>query len=245
MKKIKLFIAVFLILTGVGGMLNKDYFAALIFIAIGVCLFVFPRNKQRTGSPAADVIPGGLGMRSEISDDYTRVHCDEWVVFDVETTGLSPYEDRIIEVAAVKYKNGEKVDAFVSLVNPGVPLSARITDLTGITDKDLKKAPRFSKIGQQLADFIGDLPLVAHNAKFDVDFLIVECARAGVKIDVRYIDTVRMAKWCLPPQPDYKLASLIETFGLLDHAQEHRALSDVEACENLYMRCRTRKSRSV
>lgn len=245
MKKIKPIAAVILILGGLGGLMDKDYLFGLILLAAGVCLFIFPRNKQKTGSLSAAVIPGGLGTRSEISDDYTRVHCDEWVVFDTETTGLSSFEDRIIEVAAVKYKNGEKVDAFVSLVNPGVPLPARITELTGITDRDLKKAPPFSKIAQQLADFIGDLPLVAHNAKFDVDFLITECARAGVKIDVKYINTVRMAKWCLPPQPDYKLASLIETFGLLDHAQEHRALSDVEACENLYLLCREKKARSV
>lgn len=245
MKKLKAFAGVFLILAGIGGLMNKDYFAGLLFIAAGVCLLVLPLRKTKPAAPATASKPGGVGTRSEITDDYTRVHCEEWVVLDTETTGLSPFEDRIIEVAAVKYRAGEKTDAFVSLVNPGVSLPKNITTITGITDKDLKNAPQFSEIAQQLADFIGDLPVVAHNAKFDADFIIAECARAGVNIDVKYINTVRMAKWCLPPQPDYKLASLIETFGLLDHSQEHRALSDVEACENLYMLCRSKKARTV
>lgn len=241
MKKIKNIAAVLLVLTGLGGIVNKSYLGGIVFIAIGALLFILPKKKK----VSAAVRPGGLGTRSEITDDYTRVHCAEWIVLDTETTGLSPIDDRIIEIAAVKYKNGEAVDSFVTLVNPGVAIPERITKITGITDKDLKKAPPFSKIAAKVRDFIGDLPVVAHNAKFDVDFLITECARAGVKIDIKYINTVRMAKWCLPPQDDYKLDTLIRSFGLLDHDQEHRALSDVEACENLYMLCRSKKSRSV
>lgn len=241
MKKFKNIVAVILILAGLGGMIEKSYLGALAMIAVGAALFLLPRKK--TTAPAAR--PGGVGTRSEITDDSFRVNCPEWVVLDTETTGLSPFEDRIIEVAAVKYNNGQPVDQFVSLVNPGVPLDPKITRLTGISDRDLKKAQTFARIAPKIRDFIGELPVVAHNAVFDVDFLITECARAGVKIDIRYINTVRMAKWCLPPQPDYKLASLIETFGLLDHAQEHRALSDVEACENLYMLCRSKKAGKV
>lgn len=241
MKKLKKIVAVILILAGLGGMIEKSYLGALAMIAVGAALFLLPRKK--TTAPAAR--PGGVGTRSEITDDSFRVNCLEWVVLDTETTGLSPFEDRIIEVAAVKYNNGQPMDRFVSLVNPSVPLDPEITRLTGITDRELKKAPAFAEIAPKLRDFIGELPVVAHNAVFDVDFIITECARAGVKIDIKYINTVRMAKWCLPPQPDYKLATLIETFGLLDHAQEHRALSDVEACENLYMLCRSKKAGKV
>lgn len=241
MKKLKNIVAVILILAGLGGMIEKSYLGALAMIAVGAALFLLPRKK--TTAPAAR--PGGVGTRSEITDDSLRVNCPEWIVLDTETTGLSSFEDRIIEVAAVRYKNGQPMDQFVSLVNPGVPLDPEITRLTGITDRELKKAPAFAEIAPKVRDFIGELPVVAHNAVFDVDFIITECARAGVKIDIKYINTVRMAKWCLPPQPDYKLATLIETFGLLDHAQEHRALSDVEACENLYMLCRSKKAGKV
>ena len=241
MKKIKIIVAVILILAGLGGIISKEFLAGLALLAVGAALIVLPRKK----AVATAVRRGGVGTRSEITDDSLRVNCPEWIVLDTETTGLSSLEDRIIEVAAVRYKNGQPMDQFVSLVNPGVPLDPEITRLTGITDRELKKAPAFAEIAPKVRDFIGELPVVAHNAVFDVDFLITECARAGVKIDIKYINTVRMAKWCLPPQPDYKLASLIEAFGLLDHAQEHRALSDVEACENLYMLCRSKKAGKV
>ena len=244
MKKIKIIVAVILILAGLGGIISKEFLAGLALLAVGAALIVLPKKKA-AASVAPPARKGGVGSRSEISDDSFRVNCPEWVVLDTETTGLSPFEDRIIELAAVKYKNGQPVDQFVSLVNPGVPLNPEITKLTGITDRELKKAPAFAEIAPKVRDFIGELPVVAHNAVFDVDFLITECARAGVKIDIKYINTVRMAKWCLPPQPDYKLATLIETFGLLDHAQEHRALSDVEACEKLYMLCRSQKAGKV
>lgn len=241
MKKIKIIVAVILILAGLGGIISKEFLAGIALLAVGAALIVLPRKK----AAATAARRGGVGTRSEITDDSLRVNCPEWIVLDTETTGLSPFEDRIIELAAVKYKNGQPVEQFVSLVNPGMPLDPEITRLTGINDRELKKAPAFSEIAPKVRDFIGDLPVVAHNAVFDVDFLITECARAGVKIDIKYINTVRMAKWCLPPQPDYKLATLIEAFGLLDHAQEHRALSDVEACENLYMLCRSKKAGKV
>lgn len=243
MKKLKISLAVILILAGIGGLMEKSYIAGILLIAAGAALIYLPKKKAVTAAAAAR--PGGVGTRSEITDDHLRVNCPEWVVLDVETTGLDHFEDRIIEIAAVKYKDGDALDSFVSFVNPGVPIPERITKLTGITDRDLKKAPAFAVIAPKIRDFIGDLPVVAHNAAFDVNFLISECARAGVSIDVKYINTVRMAKWCLPPQKDYKLDTLISAFGLLDHAQEHRALSDVEACENLYMLCRSKKAGKV
>lgn len=244
MKKLKAFAGVFLILAGIGGLMNKDYFAGLLFIAAGVCLLVLPLRKTKTSAPVA---AGDLGLSGvfQITDDAERVHCQDWVVLDVETTGLQPSVDRIIEIAMQKYHDGQLVDSFVSLVNPGRSISSDIVKLTGIKNADLKTAPEFSKIAATVRGFLGDLPMVAHNAKFDAQFVWTECARAGESITINYIDTVRMAKWCLPPQPDYKLASLIETFGLLDHAQEHRAQSDVDACENLFMLCRSKKARKV
>lgn len=245
MKKLKPIAAVILALGGLGGLMNKDYFFGLILIAAGVCLFVFPRNKQKTGSLSAAAEASGLSGIFQITDDAERIHCPDWVVLDVETTGLNPSGDRIIEIAIRKFHEGQLVDTFVSLVNPGQSISSDIVKLTGIKNADLKKAPAFQEIAPTVRSFLGDLPMVAHNAKFDARFVWNECARAGEKLTIQYIDTARLAKWCLPPQPDYKLESLIQTFGLLDHAQEHRALSDVDACENLYMLCREKKARSV
>ena len=243
MKKIKIIVAVILILAGLGGIISKEFLAGLALLAVGAALIVLPRKRiQAAAAPAAS---GGLTGIFQIVDDAERVNCSDWVVLDVETTGLTPGKDKIIEIAAQKYHEGQAVGSIVSFVNPGFPIPKEVTDLTGIRDRDLKKAPDFAEIAPKIRDFIGGLPVVAHNAKFDAQFIWEECARADVAITIRYIDTVRMAKWCLPPQPDYKLASLIETFGLLDHAQEHRALSDVEACENLYMLCRSKKAGKV
>ena len=237
MKKIKIGAAVILILAGFGGIIEKSYLAGIALIAVGAVLLFLPRKKKSED--------GGLTGIFQIVDDAERVYCSDWVVLDVETTGLTPGKDRIIEIAAQKYHEGQIVDKLVSLVNPGMALPAEIKKLTGITERDLRKAPAFAEIAPRLRDFIGDLPVVAHNAKFDAKFIWEESARAGVMLSINYIDTVRMAKWCLPPQPDYKLDTLISAFGLLDHAQEHRALSDVEACENLYMLCRSKKAGKV
>lgn len=246
MKKVLRGLGWFFVLAGIGGLINKDFIIGLVFILVGAVLAV-PEllsltkiRKKKSDQP--EII---LGILREIEDDAERILCKDWVVLDVETTGLSPETDRVIEVAACRYDQGQLVDSFSSLVNPGKKLPAEITKLTGITNADLKTAPAFSEIAQQLKDFIGDLPMVAHNARFDAQFVRYECSRAGVPVNIHYIDTKRMAEWCFYDVPDYKLSTLINELGLLDHAQEHRALSDVEATENLYMRCRAKKEKKI
>ena len=246
MKKVLRGLGWFLVLAGIGGLINKDYLIGLVVILVGAVLAV-PEllsltkiRKKKSDQP--EII---LGILREIEDDAERILCKDWVVLDVETTGLSPETDRVIEVAACRYDQGQLVDSFSSLVNPGKKLPAEITKLTGITNADLKTAPAFSEIAQKLKDFIGDLPMVAHNARFDAQFVRYECSRAGVPANIHYIDTQKLAKWCFYGMQDYKLSTLINELGLLDHAQEHRALSDVEATENLYMRCRAKKEKKI
>ena len=246
MKKVLRGLGWFLVLAGIGGLINKDYLIGLVVILVGAVLAV-PEllsltkiRKKKSDQP--EII---LGILREIEDDAERILCKDWVVLDVETTGLSPETDRVIEVAACRYDQGQLVDSFSSLVNPGKKLPAEITKLTGITNADLKTAPAFSEIAQKLKDFIGDLPMVAHNARFDAQFVRYECSRAGVPVNIHYIDTQKLAKWCFYGMQDYKLSTLLNELGLLDHAQEHRALSDVEATENLYMRCRAKKEKKI
>ena len=252
MKKWVKFIGYFLILVGIGGLMNKDVIFGLLLIVAGA-LLAFPQLLQKvfsnlkkadakTTGGQPDVLLGGI---SEINDDAQRVLCKQWVVLDVETTGLSPDTDRVIEVAANKYDQGRLVDSFSSLVNPGRKIPAEITKLTGIRNEDLKNAPAFVEIAQTVRDFIGELPMVAHNAKFDATFIWYECSRAGVPVSIHYINTQKMAKWCFSGMTDYKLSTLIRELSLLDHDQEHRALSDVEATENLYVLCRQKKEKRV
>lgn len=240
MKKVLFWVGVFLAASGVLAVFGGAVWEGLLFAVIGgVLIWFFRRKRTREAEPVEAL---AIGFRQEIDDDVTRICCEDWVVLDTETTGLNPNQDKIIEIAAQKYHGGQLVDTFASFVNPEREIPARITKLTGIRQKDVSGAPTFREIAPRLRDFIGELPVVAHNAKFDADFVAKACAMAGVGIQLNYIDTVRLAKWCLPPQQDYKLETLIAQFGLLDHSQDHRALSDVIATENLYMLCREKKS---
>lgn len=171
--------------------------------------------------------------------DIVKCKAPKYIVIDVETTGLSPDDDRIIEVAAVKCENDRIVDRFHSLVNPGRPIPSRVTQITGINNSDVKNAPDMNTIAPKLSEFIEDMPLVAHNANFDIKFIANSFKRAGVSKGMLYIDTLYLARIAFPDMQNHKLSTLIDEFGLLDHAQEHRAMSDVEATQRLYMICKS------
>lgn len=147
-----------------------------------------------------------------------------YVALDLETTGLSAERDAIIEVGAVKYRDGEMVDEFVSLVNPGRPIPSEITMLTGITDRDVSSAPAFSQIETALMRFVGALPVVGHNVSFDLGFVRGQ----GLLTENKGLDTWELATILLPSLPGYSLAALAGHFGLsLPNA--HRALNDARA----------------
>lgn len=199
-------------------------------------------ERRRQNIPARPASPGTIAA---ITDDETRVYCPSWVVLDVETTGLDPQSDRVIEFAARRYRGSAIESEYSTFVNPGMRLPKNITELTGITDRDLRNAPAFRKIAAEILCFIDGLPVVAHNAKFDSEFLVNECARAGVSLDINYIDTVRMARWAFPGLENYKLETLIKEFSLLDHGQDHRAMSDVTATAKLYLLCREDRAKQL
>lgn len=148
-----------------------------------------------------------------------------YVVLDVETTGLSHDKEKIIEIAIVKVNDGVVVDKYASLVNPGKRISARITKLTGLADADLADAPQFSEIAQQVVDFIGNAVILAHNAPFDMAFLCNELIECGIAPAFVYIDTVQVARKAYPDLKNHKLETLIAEFSLTD-VQTHRALDD-------------------
>ncbi len=218
-------------------------FVIAFIAAIAVILF-FKRDqgKIQKRNSKAYLYKGSV---SEITDGEKQRSCPVWVVLDVETTGLHPESDRIIEFAARRYREGVIESEYSTLVFPDQRLPEAIKGLTGITDKELLKAPRFGEIASRIAEFIASYPVVAHNAKFDSEFLVNECARAGVVLNVNYIDTVRMARRAFPGLENYKLNTLIRELNLLDHEQDHRAMSDVTATARLYLLCREKIPASV
>lgn len=152
-----------------------------------------------------------------------------YVVFDVETTGLSAVYDTIIELAAVKMKNGEIIEKFERFANPHKPLSQTIIDLTGITDDMLKDAPEADQVLQEFHDWVGDEILVAHNASFDIGFINQGFQRIDLpKVSNAVIDTLELGRFILPQLKSHRLNVLCKHFGI-ELTQHHRAIYDTEA----------------
>ena len=159
----------------------------------------------------------------------------DYVVLDFETTGLSPKQDKIIEIGMIKVIKGELVDSFASFVNPQSKIPARITDITGITDDDVQDAPTDIEIAPVIHQFIGELPIIAHNASFDIGFLESLYRAAGLGAKLCYVDTLRLAREAFPDAPNHKLSTLADMLDLGE--QEHRAASDVNLTNSLFLSC--------
>ena len=175
-------------------------------------------------------------------DDRIVVHGEqnqtfdrEIVAFDLETTGLSAQHDEITEIGAVVMKNGEVLDKFQTFVNPGRPLSQKITDLTGITDEMLKDAPSLSEALPKFIEFCAGRPLCAHNADFDVGFITAGCQRLGLSYQPTYVDTLILAQNLMPKLSKHKLNIVADALSLPDF-NHHRASDDAITCGYLLMR---------
>jgi DNA polymerase-3 subunit epsilon/ATP-dependent DNA helicase DinG len=154
---------------------------------------------------------------------------EEWVAIDVETTGLSPESDTIIEIGAVKFKGRAISDTFQSLINPQRKLGSFTRRFTGITQKEVETAPLFSSIAGSLEDFIGDLPIVGHNINFDLGFLSAQ----GFEISNPKTDTWDLAYVLSPLSTEYSLQKLASSFNI-PQQRAHRALEDATVTSRLF-----------
>lgn len=160
---------------------------------------------------------------------------DTFVVFDLETTGFSAEVDRIIEIGAVKIKNGEIVDNFSKFVNPKIPIPFRIEKLTGINDSMVMEAEPIEKILSEFLEFCGDAVMVAHNAGFDTSFIINNAERLGIKYDPTIMDTVLLAQFVIPNLHNYKLDTLCKHLAV-SLENHHRAVDDAQATAYIYLK---------
>lgn len=157
----------------------------------------------------------------------------EYVTLDLETTGLEPKRDRIIEIGAVKVKDGAITEEFSTLVDPQMEIPYRITQLTGISDEMVKGKPYIKEVLKELVNFCGNLPLLGHNILFDYGFVKHNAVNCGIEFEKKGMDTLRLARVFLAQLPSRSLQSLRVYYGI-PQDDAHRALEDARTTFRLY-----------
>ena len=173
------------------------------------------------------------GNKGKKLDQYVS----DYVVFDLETTGISCYTDQVVEISAIKVEKGHSVGEFTSLVNPKCPISYGASQVNGITDEMVKDAPTFDKVLADFLDFAGNYVLVGHNIHtFDLKFIYRDCEKFFGKVPENdYVDTLSLARICLPGLGHHKLTDLSEYYGISTKGA-HRALNDCRMNQLIYER---------
>ncbi len=163
-----------------------------------------------------------------------RLFDEEFICFDIETTGLSAVHERITEIGAVKIKNGEVIDSFCTFVNPQKIIPSKITELTGITNDMVKEAPTEEMAIKNFFNFCGnDSVLVAHNATFDISFIKAACKRLNLELNYTYIDTVPICRALLTNIRNVKLDTVV-SYLKLPSFNHHRASDDAKALADVF-----------
>lgn len=160
---------------------------------------------------------------------------DSFVVFDIETTGLSSINDSIIEIGAVKIKDCQIVDTFETFVNPQIHISNFITKLTGITDDMVKRYPPIDEVLPKFLEFIKGSTLVAHNANFDVTFIKTKAKNLGIEVDNPVLDTLELSRHMYENLKNYKLDTVAQHLGV-SLENHHRAVDDARATAEIFLK---------
>lgn len=159
-----------------------------------------------------------------------------YAVIDFETSGLSPLMgDRALEIAAVIVENGEVRESWQSLMNPGIPVPAFITQLTGITPAMVRNAPPPKQVMAEVAEFVGDATLVAHNASFDKKFWEHELDRIRIRQRPSFLCTLLIARRLYPWADNHRLQTLVELHNIQPEGEYHRALADASMTAHLFI----------
>ena len=159
----------------------------------------------------------------------------DYIVVDVETTGLNPKFDRLIEIAAIKIKDNNIVDAYNTLVNPGITIPQRIVNLTGITDQMVSESPKINDIIIEVNKFFGDHILLGHNLIFDYGFIKQSCINNKLSFEKDGIDTLKIARKVLPDIEKRSLEYLCNYYNIKQDIR-HRAYDDAHSTHILYQR---------
>ncbi|MFR1317769.1 PolC-type DNA polymerase III [Peptostreptococcus anaerobius] len=158
-----------------------------------------------------------------------------FVVFDIETTGLSPHSDNLTEIGAVKVQNCEIVDSFSTFVNPKMDISYQIQELTRITNEMVKDAPSLEEALPEFLEFAKDSVLVAHNADFDTGFIYQKCQQLGLEYNFEKVDTLTLARIINTNLKRFSLDKVCKEMGVV-LAGHHRAVNDAQATAEVFIK---------
>ncbi len=177
-------------------------------------------------------------LKEIVTGDKGQKLTEDFVVFDIETTGFSPVNNRIIEIGAVKVSGGEVTERFSAFVNPKVPIPFEIEKLTGIRDDMVQDAPLIEEVLPQFLEFSKGCVLAAHNAGFDMSFILENIRRLGLEEsgkDFTYVDTVGIARVLLPDQAKHTLDAVAKTLNI-SLENHHRAVDDAECTAWIFVK---------
>lgn len=209
----------------------------------------FSSNSSATPSTAPDTSISGSAFEShspgrvELHEIYVAPGAmasakSKFIAFDVETTGLSEYADRIVEIGAIRFEDCKPTRSFSTLVNPGVRISVEASRINHISNEMLGNAPSENQAYEQFVEFLGDALagnsiLCAHNARFDMGFLKNTLERLGYSGTINYVDTLSLSRRLISDLPNYKQPTVAQYFNIQNNA-EHRAYGDAEVCGMMF-----------
>ncbi len=219
----------------------KDWGHKAVAITDHGCVQAFPiANHEVKPDEDFKIIYGVEGyfvddLKDLVVNDKGQNINSEYVVFDIETTGLSPRFNKIIEIGAVRIKDGKITDRYSQFVNPEVPIPYSITKLTSINDTMVLEAPTIEQVLPEFLEYVGDAILVAHNASFDTSFIREFAKRQGLPFDYTIVDTMTLAHILIPELGKYTLDRLCKQFAVsLEH--HHRACDDADATAQIFVK---------
>ncbi len=167
-----------------------------------------------------------MAVIREYKGEKTFDKHSNYVVVDIETTGFSPTSNKIIEIAALKVENGQVVDTYETLINPGERVNYTITKLTGITNDMLRDKPTVDCVLDDFKNFVGDNIIVGHNVNFDINFLYDNLLREKNEyLTNNFVDTMYLGKKVIKDLPSYKLQNISEYLNV-EYKNAHRAIND-------------------
>ena len=188
--------------------------------------------------PSANAQPQTTSLPANaVLQDYYAATQETLIIADVETTGLSKDDDEIIEIAAVKYEGGDRIQTFSQLVKPSVKITAKITEITGITNVMVASAPPIETVLPEFRSFVGDgATLLCHNAAFDKGFILSAARQIDLPFNLKFIDSLPIAGKAFPRARSHKLGRLADDLNI-DTGDAHRALDDCSTLMFVYLAC--------